>query len=132
MLYFLDVESEFIPNVAKLRPSFRQLEGLYRKLKAITHNQAEYDQLNDEWTLVTERLSNVQAEIGAHPVLSNSELKQNWQNLLEAERQLQYRYSELRREVNRDTAGSYPTSRKRSSRPSSSSSARTSWRNPES
>ncbi len=100
LLYVLDAESEFIPKVAKLQPSFRQLKGQYDKLAAIAQNQAQYDQLNDEWTLVTERLSNVQAEIGAHPVLSNSELKQNWQNLLEAERQLQYRYSELRREVN--------------------------------
>ena len=42
----------------------------------------------------------MQAEIDAHPPTSNNELKQNWRNLLEAERELQLQYSALRREVN--------------------------------
>jgi hypothetical protein len=100
MLYVLEAESDFIPMVAKLQPDFRQLKATYDKLAAILINQAEYDALNDQWTLVNERWGNVSAEIDAHPPLSNNLLKQNWQNLLEAERLLRYQYNELRREVN--------------------------------
>jgi hypothetical protein len=99
-VYILDAESEFVPNVAKLRPSYQQLYSVYRKLAPMIQMQAEYDLLDDQWTVVNEQLRNVQAEIDAHPPLSNNELRQNWQNLLEAERQLKLQYNALRTEVN--------------------------------
>jgi hypothetical protein len=100
LLYVLDAESDFVPRVAKLQPSYRQLKASYDKFATVVINQAEYDALNDRWTLVNEQWGNVSAEIDAHPPLSNNELKQNWQNLLDAEKQLRYQYNELRREVN--------------------------------
>ena len=100
MLYVLDAESDFVPRVAKLQPSYRQLKASYEKFATVVINQAEYDVLNDRWTLVNEQWGNVSAEIDAHPPLSNNELKQNWQNLLDTERQLRIQYNELRREVN--------------------------------
>jgi hypothetical protein len=100
MLYVVDSEADFIPQVAKLQPGYRQLKATYDKLATIVQTQAAYDQLNDEWTLVNERLRNVQAEIDTHPPLNNNELRQNWNNLLEAERQLRFRYNELGRDVN--------------------------------
>jgi hypothetical protein len=63
-------------------------------------NQAEYDVLNDQWTLVNEQLRNVQAEIDAHPPLSNNVLRQNGYSLLDTEKQLRFQYNELGREVN--------------------------------
>jgi hypothetical protein len=100
MLYVLEAESEFVPKVAKLQPSYRQLKVQYDKVATVMQSQAEYDALDDRWTLVNEQLRDVQAEIDAHPPTSNNELKQSWQNLLEAERQLRFQYNELRREVN--------------------------------
>jgi hypothetical protein len=100
MLYVVDQESDFVPQVAKLKPGFQQLKTTFTKLAAVMQNQAEYDYLNDQWTLVNEQLRNVQAEIDAHPPLSNNVLRQNWQNLLDAEKQLRYQYNELGREVN--------------------------------
>ncbi len=100
MFYVLEAESAFVAKVAKLQTSYRQLKGLYDRLAAILLNQAEYDALNDRWTLVNEQWGNVSAEIGAHPPLSNNLLRQNWQNLLEAERRLHVQYNELQREVN--------------------------------
>jgi hypothetical protein len=99
-LYVLDQESDFVPQVAKLRPGFGQLKATFTKLALVMQNQAEYDYLNDQWTLVNEQLRNVQAEIDAHPPLSNNVLRQNWYNLLAAEKQLKYQYNELGREVN--------------------------------
>jgi hypothetical protein len=100
MLYVVDAESDFISQAAKLQPAYRQLKADYDKLAAVMLNQTEYDQLNDEWTLVNERLRNVQAEIDTHPPLNNNELRLNWNNLLAAERQLRFHYNELGREVN--------------------------------
>jgi hypothetical protein len=100
MLYVVDQESDFVPQVAKLKPGFQQLKTTFTKLAAVMQNQAEYDYLNDQWTLVNEQLRNVQAEIDAHPPLNNNVLRQNWQNLLDAEKQLRYQYNELGREVN--------------------------------
>jgi hypothetical protein len=100
MLYVLEAESDFVPKVAKLQPGFRQSKATYDKLAAILINQAEYDTLNDQWTLVNEQWGNVRAEIDAHPPLSNNLLRQNWQNLLEAERRLHLQYNVLQREVN--------------------------------
>jgi hypothetical protein len=99
-LYVLDQESDFVPQVAKLRPSFGQLKAAFIKLAAVMQNQAEYDYLNDQWTLTNEQLRNVQAEIDAHPPLSNNVLRQNWYNLLAAEKQIKFQYNELGREVN--------------------------------
>ena len=99
-LFVLEGESEFVPKVARLLPNYRQLKGRYDNLAAIMQMQAAYDLLDDQWTVVNEQLRNVQAEIDAHPPLSNNELKQNWQNLLDTERQLRFQYNELRREVN--------------------------------
>jgi hypothetical protein len=99
-VYIVEAESDLVLKVAKLRPSFQQLYAVYRKLAPIMQLQAEYDMLDDQWTVVNEQLRNVQAEIDAHPPLRNSELKENWQNLLEAERQLRLQYNHLRTEVN--------------------------------
>ena len=100
VLFILEAESEFVPKVTKLLPDYRQLKRVYDKLATAMQIQAEYDVLDDQWTLVNEQLRNVQAEMDAHPPTSNNELKQSWQNLLEAERQLRFQYNELRREVN--------------------------------
>ena len=100
VLFILESEAEFVPKVTKLLPDYRQLKGVYDKLATAMQIQAEYDVLDDQWTLVNEQLRNVQAEMDAHPPTSNNELKQSWQNLLEAERQLRFQYNELRREVN--------------------------------
>ncbi len=99
-LYVLDQESDFVPRVARLRPGYAQLKAAFTKLAVVMQNQAEYDYLNDQWTLVNEQLRNVQADIDAHPSLTNNELRQNWQNLLNLEKQLRYEYNELAREVN--------------------------------
>jgi hypothetical protein len=100
LLFVLDADAEFVPKVAKLQPKYRQLKGQFDKLATVLRMQAEYDLLDDQWTLVNEQLRNVQAEIDAHPPTTNNELKQNWQNLLEAERQLRLQYNALRTEVN--------------------------------
>jgi hypothetical protein len=99
-LFVLDQESDFVPQVAKLKPGYQQLKATFTKLAAVLQNQAEYDYLNDQWTLVNEQLRNVQAEIDDHPPLSNNVLRQNWNNLLDAEKQLRYQYNALGREVN--------------------------------
>jgi hypothetical protein len=99
-LYVVDQEGDFVPQVAKLRPGYGRLKATFVKLAAVMQDQAEYDYLNDQWTLVNEQLRNVQAEIDAHPPLSNNVLRQNWYNLLDAEKQLRYQYNEIGREVN--------------------------------
>jgi hypothetical protein len=99
-LYLLPAEAEFVPKVSKLQPSFRELKARYDELATIIQNRAEYQMLDDQWTLVNEQLRKVQAEQDAHPPTTNNELKQSWRNLLEAERQLRFQYSELQREVN--------------------------------
>lgn len=100
MLYILAAESDFVPKVAKLQPQYRALQTKFDKLALVLQNQAEYDVLDNQWTLVSEQLGNVQAEIDAHPPLSNNVLRQNWQNLLDTEKQLRFQYNELKREVN--------------------------------
>jgi hypothetical protein len=100
VFYVLDTEADFLDKVGKVQPSYQQLKGLYDNLFAILQNQAEYEELDRRWTFVNEQLGNVQAEIGAHPPLSNNLLRENWQNLLAQERQLKYQWNELSREVN--------------------------------
>ncbi|HZW35284.1 MAG TPA: hypothetical protein VFF52_31465 [Isosphaeraceae bacterium] len=99
MLYVLDAETSFLDKVGKLQPSYRDLKGLHDKLFAVTRNQFEYDQLNDQWTGVNQRLRDVQAEIDTHPPLTNNLLRESWQNLLAMERQLRYEYNELNTQV---------------------------------
>jgi hypothetical protein len=99
-LYLLPAEAEFVPKVTKLQPSFRELKARYDELFSAIQNRAEYQVLDDQWTLVNEQLRKVQAEQDAHPPTTTNELKQSWRNLLEAERQLRFQYSELQREVN--------------------------------
>jgi Skp family chaperone for outer membrane proteins len=99
-LYVLAAEAEFVPKVNKLQPGFRELKARYDELAVIIQNRAEYEMLDDQWTLVNEQLRNVQADQDAHPPTTNNELKQSWRNLLEAERLLRIQYNELRREVN--------------------------------
>jgi hypothetical protein len=100
MLYVLNAETGFLDKIDKLQPSYRELKGLYDKLSAVVRNQVEYDQLYDQWTVVTQRLRDVQAEIDTHPVLTNNLLRENWNNLLAAERQLRFEYNELNTQVN--------------------------------
>jgi hypothetical protein len=59
-----------------------------------------YDQLNKEWTLLNQDLRNVQAEIDTHLPLNNNLLRENWQNLLDRERQLRFQYNQYNTEVN--------------------------------
>jgi hypothetical protein len=99
-LYLLPAEAEFVPKVSKLQPGYRELKARYDELATIIQNRAEYQMLDDQWTLVNEQLRKVQAEQDAHPATTNNELKQSWRILLEAERQLRFQYSELQREVN--------------------------------
>jgi Skp family chaperone for outer membrane proteins len=99
-MYLLPAEAEFVPKVGKLQPSYRELKARYDELAATIQNRAEYQMLDDQWTLVNEQLRKVQAEQDAHPATTNNELKQSWRNLLELERQLRFQYSELQREVN--------------------------------
>jgi hypothetical protein len=99
-LYVLDEESDFIPQVGKLKPGYGQLRAAFMKLAAVMQNQAEYKYLNDQWTLVNEQLRNVQAELDDHPPLSNNLLRQSWNNLLAMEKQLRYEYNAVAREVN--------------------------------
>jgi hypothetical protein len=99
-LYVLDAEADFLDKVGKLQPSYRQLQGLYDELSPIVQNQDEYEELDRQRALVNEQLRNIQAEIDAHPPLSNNLLKENRQNLLAQERQLRFQWNELNREVN--------------------------------
>jgi hypothetical protein len=100
LLYVLDGESDFLAKLGKLQPNYRHVKELHDKLAVVMQNQYEYDQLYDQWTLVEERLRNVQAEIDTHPPLNNNELRQHWYDLLDSEKQLRFQYNELRREVN--------------------------------
>ena len=99
-VYILEAESDFISKVTALKPSYGNLRTAFLKVATMNQAQAEYDALDDQWTLATEQLRNVQAEQDVHPATSNNELKASWQALLEAERQLRLQCSALRREVN--------------------------------
>ena len=64
------------------------MRGLYNKLLVIAQYQHEYDEIENQFTLLTEQLRNVQAEQDSFPATSNNVLKQQWRELLDLERQL--------------------------------------------
>ena len=85
--------------MAKIQPRYAEMESLYIKLAAAVQGKADYDALDSEYTLMTERLRNVGAEIDAFPTTSNSELKQQYRNLLDLEKQLRFQRNEVNREL---------------------------------
>jgi len=99
-LYVLDAEAGFLEKFAKVQPLYLQLRVLYNKLAAIAQYQYEYDVIENQYTLVTEQVRNVQAEQDSFPPTSNNLLKQQWRELLELERQLRIQRNELDRELN--------------------------------
>jgi len=99
-LYVLDAEADFHAKFAKVQPLYLQVRELYNKLAVIVQYQYEYDEIDNRYTLVTEQLRNVQAEQDSFPPTSNNVLKQQWQELLELERQLRFQRNELNRELN--------------------------------
>jgi hypothetical protein len=98
-IYVLEGEADFLKKLARVQPLYDQMTNAYSKLDAIVRNQNEYDAMDVQYKLLTERLRNVQAEIEAHPPLSNNELRQNWYDLLEAEKQLRFQRNGLDREL---------------------------------
>jgi hypothetical protein len=100
LVYVLDGEKGFLEGMAKIQPRYAEVEALYVKLAAIVRSQTEYDGLDREYALATERLRNVGAEIDAFPTTSNSELKEQYRNLLDLEKQLRFHRNELDRELN--------------------------------
>jgi hypothetical protein len=99
LIYVLDGESEFLAKIAKVQPLYDQMTKSYAKLDVIFRAKAEYDAMDLQYKLLTERLRNVQAEIDAHPPLSNNMLRQNWYDLLESEKQLRFERNALDREL---------------------------------
>ena len=99
-LYVLDAEADFLEKFAKVQPLYLQTRELHNKLLVIVQYQSEYDEIDNRYTLVTEQLRNVQAEQDSFPPTSNNVLKQQWQELLELERQLRIQRSGLDRELN--------------------------------
>ena len=99
-LYVLDAEADFLEKFAKVQPLYLQARELHNKLLVIVQYQSEYDEIDNRFTLVTEQLRNVQAEQDSFPPTSNNVLKQQWQELLELERQLRFQRNELDRERN--------------------------------
>jgi hypothetical protein len=100
-IYVLDAEERgFLEGMAKIQPRYAEMEALYLKLAAIVYGQEQYDALDIEYHLATERLRNVGAEIDDFPSTSNSELKQQYRNLLDLEKQLSFHRNALNRELN--------------------------------
>ena len=99
LIYVLDGETEFLDKVAKVQPLYDQMTKSYSRLDGILRAQSEYDAMDLQYKLLTERLRNVQAEIDAHPPLSNNMLRQNWNDLLESEKQLRFERNALDREL---------------------------------
>jgi hypothetical protein len=99
-VYVLDDEADFLEKFAKVQPRYRQLQELYNKLYVIAQNQYAYDEIDNQYNIVTEQLRNVQAEQDAFPSTSNNVLKQQWAELLELERQLRFQRNALNRELN--------------------------------
>jgi len=99
-LYVLNAEADFLERFAQVQPHYFQLRELYDKLAAIAQYQYQYDVIENQYTLVTEQLRNVQAEQDAFPPTSNNVLKEQWRELLELERQLRIQRNELDRELN--------------------------------
>jgi hypothetical protein len=98
-VYILDGESDILNKMTKVQPLYDQMAKSYAQLDSVFRAQAEYDALDLEYKLLTERLRNVQAEIDTHPPLSNNMLRQNWYDLLETEKQLRFQRNALDREL---------------------------------
>ncbi len=98
-VYVLGGETDFLKKLGKIQPMYNQMISAYSKLDSIIRSQNEYDAMDVQYKLLTERLRNVQAEIDSHPPLSNNELRQNWNDLLEAEKQLRFQRNGLDREL---------------------------------
>jgi hypothetical protein len=99
LIYVLDGESDFLGELAKIQPLYDQMRKSYANLAAVMQNQTAYDEMDYQYTLVTERLRDVWAEQDAFPSTSNNVLKQQWQELLELERQLRLQRNQLNREL---------------------------------
>jgi hypothetical protein len=99
LLYVLDSERGFLDGTTKIQPRYADMEKLYARLNLIMQGQLEYDGLDNAYTLSTERLRNVGAEIDAFPTTSNSELKQHYRELLDLEKQIRFQRNELSREL---------------------------------
>lgn len=99
LIYTLESESEFLARAAKVQPLYDQMTKSYARLDVIFRAKAEYDAMDVRYKLVTEHLRDVQAEIDAHPPLSNNMLRQNWYDLLESEKQLRFERNALDREL---------------------------------
>lgn len=99
LIYILDSETEFLDKLARVQPLYDQMTKSYATLDAAVRAQSEFDAMDLQYKLVTERLRNVQAEIDAHPPLSNNVLRQNWYALLESEKQLRFERNALDREL---------------------------------
>jgi hypothetical protein len=97
LTYVLDTENDFLKKLAAIQPRYDEVKTLYNDLTAIVHNQAAYDEMDVNYKLLTEHLRDVQAEIDAHPPLSNNMLRQNWNDLLQLEKQLRYERNALDR-----------------------------------
>ncbi len=100
LVYVVDAERGFVDGMARIQPRYAEVETLYLKLTAIVQSQGEYDALDREYALATERLRNVGAEIDAFPTTSNSELKAQYRGLLDLEKQIRFHRNELDRELN--------------------------------
>jgi hypothetical protein len=97
--YVLGGETEFLDKMAKVQPLYDQMTKSFARLDGMFRAQAEYDAMDLQYKLLTERLRNVQAEIDAHPPLSNNFLRQSWNDLLESETQLRFQRNALDREL---------------------------------
>lgn len=95
LLFVLDAEQGFLDGMAKIQPRYAELEVFYQKISAVVANQDAYDELDREYAVVTQQYRDVGAEINAFPTTSNSELKQQYRNLLDLEKQLSFRRNEL-------------------------------------
>jgi hypothetical protein len=98
-IYVLEAETEFLDKIAKVQPLYDQMTKSFAQLDVAVRARNEYDGMDMQYKLLTEQLRNVQAEIDAHPPLSNNTLRQNWNDLLETEKQLRFQRNALDREL---------------------------------
>jgi hypothetical protein len=99
LTYVLAGEAEFLEKLADIQPHYDQVRILYSNLAAIMQNQAGYDEMDAQYKNLTEQLRDVQAEIDAHPPLTNNILRQNWNDLLQMEKQLRFQRNALDHEL---------------------------------
>jgi len=100
-LYFvLKDEADSLQKMAKIQPQYVRLQRLYSNLSAAFQGQAEYDEMENRYTFVTEQFRNVGAEIEAFPPTSNNVLKEQYRALLDLEKELSFERNALNRELN--------------------------------